>query len=245
MDSLPGKLWVALAGVFGMPFGWRAVAESSMNSLTKLSVPLVLTPLLALAALGAEAADETVNGAWQKYELAFTYSGFTTKYSCDGLADKVKQLLRAAGARADLKVTSYACSATAGEPTECPRVRMKFFALVPGSPSEAAAAAKKLKVYGKQLGSDAPHPAAAAAAEMPEAGIGHWRPVKIARGSPRDLALGDCELVEQFRDKLLPHFTVRNIEDQTRCIPNQLSGSSISLQFETLDALPTADTPRK
>ncbi len=213
----------------------------------KAARPLLLTPALVFTAHPA-AADDTVNGAWQKYDLAFTYSGFTTKYSCDGLADKVKQLLKASGARSDLKVSSYACSATAGQPTEFPRVRMKFFVLMPGSPSEAAAAARKLKVYGRQLGADAPQtPAAATAAtpEMPEAGVGRWRFVKIARGSPRDLAPGDCELVEQFRDKLLPHFTVRNIEDQTRCIPNQLSGSSISLQFETLEALPAPDAPRK
>jgi hypothetical protein len=229
-----------------MPFGLRTVAEISMHSLTKLAVPLVLAPLLALVALSAQAADETVSGTWQKYEMAFTYSGFTTKYSCDGLADKVTLLLRAAGARPDLKVSSYACSATAGEPTEFPRVRMKFYALVPGSPSEAAAAAKKVKVYGKQLGADSPTPAAKSAPEVPEAGVGRWRRVNLERGSPMDLALGDCELVEQFRDKLLPHFTVRNIDDQTRCIPNQLSGSTIDLRFETLDALPDADKkPRK
>lgn len=216
-----------------------------MSSLNKVTLPLVLSPALALASLSAQAADEIVSGAWQKYDLAFTYSGFTTKYSCDGLADKMKLLLRAAGARPDLKVNSYACSSGLGEPTEFPRVRMKFFALVPGSPAEAAAAASKLKVYGKQLGTDSPQAAAKSAPEVPEAGVGRWRPVKIARGSPRDLAPGDCELVEQFRDKLLPHFTVRNVEDQTRCVPNQLSGSSISLQFETLDALPNADMPRK
>lgn len=71
---------------------------------------------------------------------------------------------------------------------------------------------------------------------------GAWRPVILADRSPRDLRRrdlrrGDCELVEQFRDKVLPMLTTRNVESGMTCIPNQLSGSLISLKFEVLSAV--------
>ncbi len=40
---------------------------------------------------------------WQKHEYTFAYLGFTSTYSCDGLADKLKILLIASGARKDSK----------------------------------------------------------------------------------------------------------------------------------------------
>jgi hypothetical protein len=61
-----------------------------------------------------------------------------------------------------------------------------------------------------------------------------WRSVRFADRSPRELALGDCELIEQFRDKVLPMFTTRSVESQMTCVPNQLSGSAINLRFEVL-----------
>jgi hypothetical protein len=60
----------------------------------------------------------------------------------------------------------------------------------------------------------------------------------IADRSPREVALGDCELVEQFRDKVLPLFTTRNVDSRMTCVPNQLSGSVINLRFEVFNGLP-------
>jgi hypothetical protein len=62
---------------------------------------------------------------------------------------------------------------------------------------------------------------------------------------PRELALGDCELVEQFRTLVLPMFTVRNIDDHTTCVPHQESGSVISLNFETFAGLPAKPATAK
>ena len=67
---------------------------------------------------------------------------------------------------------------------------------------------------------------------------GVWRSVSFADHSPRELRIGDCELVEQFRNMLLPMFTTRNVEDHTTCVPHQESGSVISLRFESFTAAP-------
>src|SRR5580698_6865759 len=68
------------------------------------------------AVLAADRAPESGQGVWQKHEYNFQFLGFTTTYSCDGLANKLKVLMIAAGARADAKSTSGGCSRGYGVP---------------------------------------------------------------------------------------------------------------------------------
>jgi hypothetical protein len=162
-------------------------------------------------ASAAFAADEAgAPGLWQKQEYSFVFMGFTSTYSCDGLAGKLKLLLIAAGARADAKAYPGGCASGLGRVDKLARADLTFYTLVPAA-------------------------AAAATAEGPPVG-GTWRSVGWSRRSPRELQLGDCELVEQFKRELLPKFTTRNIVDQTTCVPHQLSGTSFNLQFESFAA---------
>ena len=153
------------------------------------------------------------SGLWQKHQYSFTYMGFTTTYSCDGLAAKLKQLLLAAGARADVKSAAGACASGFGRPDKFARADLTFYTLAPAGPSTA--------------GNPAPVP-------------GVWRSVTFVPHSPRELGIGDCELVEQFRDHVMPLFTTRNATDRTTCIPNELSGSDVDLRFESFTAAPPA-----
>jgi hypothetical protein len=174
--------------------------------------------ILVICGLGMAAfAGETSNtrpeqGVWQKHEYTFQFLGFTTTYSCDGLASKLKVLLIAAGARADAKSISGACSRGYGTPDKFSRASLTFYALAPVGTGENASPAVS----------------------------GEWRSVALAARSPRELALGDCELVEQFRDKVLPMFTTRNLENRMTCVPNQLSGSTINLKFDVFAGVPAA-----
>ena len=162
----------------------------------------------------AFAADpqDTERGVWQKHEYSFQFLGFTSTYSCDGLASKVKVLLIAAGARADAKSTSDGCSRGYGVPDKFARANLTFFTLAPGGNGVDPSTLVK----------------------------GMWRSVAIAARSPREVALGDCELVEQFSSKVLPLFTTRNLANRMTCIPNQESGSAINLKFEVFAAVPVA-----
>jgi hypothetical protein len=153
----------------------------------------------------------TSPGVWQKHQYSFAYMGFTSTYSCDGLADKLKKLLIAAGARKDAKATSGACASGFGRPDKLARADLTFFTLAPDTSGTAA--------DGQQAD-------------------GTWRPIAIATRSPRELALGDCELVEQFVSNVLPLFAVRNIDNHTTCVPHQLAGSVIDLKFEAFAAVP-------
>jgi hypothetical protein len=173
---------------------------------------LALGASLARADSTPPAAAPAVAGTWQKHEYSFAFLGFTSTYSCDGLADKLKLLLVTSGARPDAVARPGACASNFGRPDKFASASLVFYTL---SPTAGTA-------------SDAP----------PVDGV--WRTVALAARSPRVLELGDCELIEQFKSNVLPMFSTRNVESHTTCVPHQLSGSSIDLKFDAFAAAPKA-----
>jgi hypothetical protein len=172
---------------------------------------ILVSSVAAQAAVAAAAAAAPEPGIWQQHQYSFAFLGFTSTYSCDGLADKLKVLLLAAGARADVKSTPGACAAEFGRPDKFARADLSFYTLVPGGSATGAAA-------------------------TPVQGV--WRSVDFEPHEPRELGIGDCELVEQFRDSVLPMFATRNLDSHTTCIPHEESGSTLALKFEAFAAAP-------
>jgi hypothetical protein len=165
--------------------------------------------LLASFAAGAANADASA-GTWQKHQYSFFAMTFTSTYSCDGLADKLKVLLLAAGARADVKA-SGTCASGFGRPDRLAQADLTFYTLVPDADAKT----------GDGQRAD-----------------GQWRAVTLTEHSPRELGIGDCELVDQFRTQVLPMFATRDLSNQTTCVPHQESGSNFNLKFESFAALP-------
>src|SRR5271165_5749813 len=159
----------------------------------------------------ASASEPLAPGSWQKHQYSFQFMGFTSTYSCDGLADKLRILLIAAGARADAKASPGACAAGFGRPDKFARADLSFYTLAPDGTAAPAAAARA---------------------------DGAWRPVRFAPHLPRGLQIGDCEVVEQFTSAVLPMFATRNVTNKTTCVPKQESGSDINLQFDAFVAVP-------
>ena len=167
---------------------------------------------LGLGAATAAQADDVVQAVWTPKKLRFTYMGFTSRYSCDGLRDKVQSILLALGARADLKLQSSGCSNGFGRPSPFPGVSGTVQVLEP-------------------VGDKAPAP------DTPVISA-HWKKVVVApKGDPLNAA-GDCELTEQVKQRLLPLFTSRNVEYSSTCIPNQLQVGGTRLSAEVLIADP-------
>jgi hypothetical protein len=92
-------------------------------------------PALAAADSGEQAA------VWVQKEVNFRYVGFTTKYSCDGLQDRIRGILLRLGARNDLKMTGYGCMGVNSTETT-PGVRIVMHVLQPPSaaPGQTVAA---------------------------------------------------------------------------------------------------------
>lgn len=238
----------------------RAVVYPPAMSRIVLSLLLVVGGLqvhaaeLPLPAVTSSAAVMPEFGRWREHDVSFTYSGFTSKYSCDGLADKVKVLLRTLGARPDFRVDTFGCPEPFGGPTEFPRVRLRFASLEPGAgPVAAAVAAGSAAppVFGHVLGREAPKlpppgPAAVGGAAEQATGDpvpGAWQGIRFDRRHPRSLDPGDCELLEQFRDRVLPLFATRAQVDGLRCIPHQVTGTRLALAVEVFAPPPSAEGP--
>lgn len=186
---------------------------------------LTLAACLPLAAVAA-AEEAPLPGVWRSHEYVFSHAGFTSSYSCDGIKQKVRLLLLAAGARDDLEVAG-SCSDPIGGPSRIATARVTFRTLAPEQGAAAPPVAPE-------------RPAGAKAAAAPERGVGAWKTVEFRAGRPSWLGSGDCELVEQFDRELLPFFATRNREAHMTCTPHEYALGAISLRFETFAPLPTA-----
>jgi hypothetical protein len=188
------------------------MSSSILSRVNRVIVPALLAcatlSSAAWAAEGAPAAGgEAQPAVWTEKEFTYVYQGFTSHYSCDGLQDKIRGVLLDLGAqKKSLKVAQLGCSTSIGRPDPFPSVRVKMRVLQPASGAD-----------------DKEKPVAA-----------HWKPVdlKLRNALPNDS--GECELVEQIRQKIVPLFANRNVELRTDCVPHQATAWQPSLKLEVL-----------
>lgn len=190
------------------------------------ALSLAVAALMAVAAEPAAAAEPATNSAaeapatasaavataaqWQRQKLSFDYSGFTTKYSCNGLEDKVREILLTFGARKDLKVRATGCAEGSDRPSRMAWVTAEFSSLAPLTKASAAAAkpADTVKV--------------------------DWVKVRLAPNRPSYMGGGECELVEEIRDLLQKGFVLRNAVYHTACTPHHISIADYSVTAEVM-----------
>jgi hypothetical protein len=156
---------------------------------------------------------EWTAAVWTPKEVRFIYQGFTTHYSCDGLRDKVRQALLDLGARPDLSVRQLACPSPAGRPDPFPGVLIKMQVLKPADTSAV------------------------------ESVPGQWKSVDLKLNREALAEAGDCELLEQIKQSLLPLFTTRNVEYRSNCVPHQLSPGGTWLRADVLVSVAPPSAP--
>src|ERR1700682_241849 len=184
------------------------------NPRAGIALRVVASVAVLLTAAGWPAADETGAAAargesaiWTPKELTFVYQGFTTEYSCDGLRDKVRSILLELGAREDLQVNASPCSSL-GRPDPFPGVRIKMNVLQPPADKSATAGTQSVPA--------------------------HWKTVDLTSERDAVSAAGDCELVEQVKQSILPLFATRNVRYSSNCVPHQLPIGAAPLRAEVL-----------
>lgn len=153
---------------------------------------LAVVTALTMAAMVAITAQAQTPARWETRSVQFHYSGFTADYSCDGLEDKLRHLLRRIGARDDLEVRTTACAHGMGRPEPFVNALVTF--------------------------------AIPVALEGDGAGdlVADWQNVRLDTRHPVRLDRGDCELMEQFRDQILPLLSHRIVSERLDCVPGQL-----------------------
>ena len=156
-----------------------------------------------VVSLPVQAATPTsVEAVWVARHVTFIYQGFTTRYSCDGLRDKIHEMLTRLGAR-ELKVRQIGCTRVVGV-EYFPGVQVKMEVLVPAE---------------SEHGKTGPVVAA------------HWQNVVLMPRNAGIDEQGECELIEQFKETFLPLFTTRHISYQSTCIPHQITlGTHLSAE---------------
>lgn len=163
----------------------------------------------ASAVAAAQPAAGAAAGVWTPKETRFVYQGFTSKYSCDGLRDKLRKVLLDLGARPDLQVSTSGCARLNGpDPFPGVRIKMNVLQIAP----DTASAAKDATV------------------------AAHWQTIDVTLERDPVQAAGDCELVEQIQQKILPLFSTRNVEYSSACVPHQLSIGGTRLRADVLVA---------
>jgi hypothetical protein len=148
------------------------------------------------------------SAVWAPRELDFVYRGFTTKYSCDGLQDKVKKVLIKLGARPDIQVRGFGCTQLQG-PDPFAGVKIKMNVLQPAGKQAGPAVLAHWKTVDLLTDYDNRDPVDAAA---------------------------DCELIGEIRQKVLPLFATRNVDYRATCEAHQLVPGGTRLKAEVLVA---------
>ncbi len=185
------------------------------------SVWVLLGVMLCAPAMSAVTeGGSPVAAVWKEQHLRFFYMGRTSRYSCDGLRDKVRAMLLDLGARRDLTITALGCEDTAA------RVRVASMGpslnMVFSTPALPEAAAKPL-----HAGDLAPVNA-------------HFEPFTITSDAFRNMGVADCELVEEFAHQVLPKLVTRNLKQDITCVPYQQSGGRFLVRGEILRSLPSS-----
>jgi hypothetical protein len=193
-------------------------------------------PLAAQDTAASANVTTVVSAVWVRHEVAFTYMGFTSFYSCDGLRAKVSRILKALGARPGFKVSPRACFELTG-PEAIPGVTIvaEFPAVAtPELLASLASDASKRELTARATGKATP--AVEATAQFPA------RVKRLEfRSTPYSLDVlqdGDCELMEQLRDRVFGPLGVKVVDDRTRCMPRQVSLGAVRMTVEVLEPVP-------
>ncbi len=199
-------------------------------------------PAVAGAQAAASSADAgaTVNAVWLQHEVNFTYMGRTSYYSCDGLRTKVTWILEQLGAKPGFQVSTRGCVNLSG-PDMFPGVRIEAALPAAATPellAQLAADASKRQLAARAAGQ--PEPVVEATAQFPA----RVKRVRFAStpGTLDELQNGDCELMEQLRDRAFGELGVKVIEDQVRCVPGQVTLGAVRMTVEVLEPVPPPAT---
>ena len=157
---------------------------------------------------------------WREQHLDFFYMGRTSRYSCDGLRDKVRAMLLDLGARRDLKIAAIGCEDSGPTRVNSPAPSLNITFSAPALPDSSA----KPLHDGDLSATDA-----------------RFESFTIASDAFRNLGFGDCELVQEFSHQILPKLVTRALKRDIACVPYQASGSRFLVRGEILRALPRAE----
>ena len=166
------------------------------------------------------AGGSPVPAVWREQHVKFHYMGRTSRYSCDGLRDKVRALLLDLGARQDLQVVASGCADYGRVVAAFIKPRLDVVFSAPALPDGGIKS-----VHDRDL----------AATDA------RFVPFMITSDAFRNMGVGDCELVQEFSHQILPKLTTRALQQDIACGPDQQGGTRFYVKGEILKSLPSGE----
>jgi hypothetical protein len=152
-----------------------------------------------------EGSVQIERSAWKHHHSSFSYYGLTALYTCDGLEEKVKQILLYLGARPDAQVQATGCSPGPNSPSHTAFVTADF--------NTVQATADSADADGVRA---------------------EWAGRQVAPRHPRFIDAGDCELIDGLRAVLKDGFSWRGLDYSATCVPYDLSLGDFNVRGEVL-----------
>ena len=211
----------------------RSATERLRGKAMPIVATVMLSVMLGICVSAPTRADEPVRAVWQVQDIYFPYFGLTTYYSCDGLRDKVRGVLKKLDVRDDYIVSIAGCVDMTGA-VHTPSVSMVVANAVPATDDTAKAFAadpKRAKLLARLESKDktpeTPH------SDAPFDAVP--RQVTLYAKEKSDVgASGDCELLEQMQRFVFPKLGVKVLKDRVSCTPGQGVAGNPSLDVELL-----------
>jgi hypothetical protein len=185
--------WMSLWGAVALLGGLWCWSPS-----THAAVPTADTPR-----------TDIVTSAWQHHKVMFSYFGFTSLYTCDGLEDQVRRILLHLGARKDVTVRASGCPGPDNTPSHSAWVDADFYTLVPAADASGAGAVNA-----------------------------RWTPLEVTPRRPSFMGGGDCELIQEMKDLVTKNFSLRDVEYRTDCVPHEVTLDAFAVKGQALKAVP-------
>jgi hypothetical protein len=213
----------------------------SATSLLRVKAVLALVGAVLCTSITQPArADETVRAVWQVQDLYLSYFGLTTHYSCDGIRERMRAILKELSVREDFLVTMAGCIELTG-PTYNPTVRMIVANAIPATDEVTKAFAtdpKRAELLARlQKKSKTPFTDEPFDAYMKRVTLHSKAQFSSGVGES-----GDCELLEQMRRTILPKLGAKVSNDFVYCTPHQGNVGNPSMDVDLLVPVPAAKT---
>jgi len=174
--------------------------------------------LMLAASAGWADTGDAISAVWKEQHLSFLYMGRTSRYTCDGLRDKVRAMLIDLGARRDLEITALGCEPPAAQvriASPGPSLNIVVSTPALSAPKLKAQHARDLRLV-----------------------VARFEPFIITSNAFRNMGIADCELVEEFTHQILPKLVTRGVTQDITCVPFEESGGRYLVRGEILRALP-------
>lgn len=186
--------------------GW--LRSGRVLSRSSNAVAMLLSAWAAAGSLlAARAGDTPQSAVWIAHDLVVRFENLPTRYSCDDLRHKSRDVLEAMGARVQSSFP-YQCDPSTGSAARSPQIRLRFW--FPELVSARSPSTARLSVV--------------------------RRTVKLKPGNPPALSNSDCELLRQLKNALLPAVPLTVTAYRLACAAPTLVRPPFELTVSTLAA---------